>query len=65
MKSISQYSISYRLFKWIGNNIGFKGLTYLERYDYLNELENQLGEKINDTPTNTWNWKETSITIYG
>ena len=47
------YFPPYLLWVWIGNNIGFKGLTYLERYDYLNELENQLGEKINDTPTNT------------
>ena len=47
------YYLHYRIFRWIGNNIGFKGMTYWERYDYLNELENQLGEIINDTPTNT------------
>ena len=47
------YFPPYLLFVWIGNNFGFKGLTYLERYDYLNELENQLGEIINDTHTNT------------
>ena len=47
------YFPPYLLWVWIGNNIGFKGLTYLERYDYLNELKNQLGEIINDTHTNT------------
>ena len=47
------YFKPYHLWVWIGNNIGFKGKTYWERYEYLNELENQLGEIINDTPTNS------------
>ena len=47
------YYPPYLLWVWFGNKIGFKGMTYWERYDYLNELKNQLGEIINDTPTNT------------
>ena len=30
-----------------------KGVSYWERYVHLNELKKQIGEKINDTPTNS------------
>jgi|TARA_B100002003_G_C13777602_1_gene385283 hypothetical protein len=46
------YFPPYLLWVWIGRNIGFKGMTYCKRSIYMNELENQLGELINDTNTN-------------
>ena len=47
------YFPPYLFWKWLGKNIGFKGMTFLERYDYMNELKKQIGEIINDTPTNS------------
>jgi hypothetical protein len=43
--------INYRITNWIGNNIGYKGMNYLERYEHMNKLKNILGEAINDSHT--------------
>ena len=45
------YFPPYLLWVWIGKNIGFKGMTFWKRNIYMNELENQLGELLNDTDT--------------
>ena len=43
--------LHYRIMRWIGNNVGFKGMTYLERYNHFNKL----GEILNDSFTNIRN----------
>ena len=43
------YFPPFLLWKWIGLNCGFKGSTYWERFNHLNELELKLGEILNDT----------------
>ena len=40
------YFPPFLLWRWIGLNCGFKGSTYWERFNHLNELELKLGVTI-------------------
>lgn len=45
------YYPPYLLWVWLGKRLGFKGMTYLERYNHFNKL----GEILNDSFTNSRN----------
>ena len=40
------YFPPYLLWVWIGKNIGFKGVTFLERFVHMNDIKKHLEEKI-------------------
>tara|TARA_B100001027_G_scaffold25196_1_gene14934 strand:- start:169 stop:459 length:291 start_codon:yes stop_codon:yes gene_type:complete len=44
-----RYCLHYLILRWIGNNVGFKGISYLERYMHMKKLRTKLGDALNDT----------------
>ena len=50
-----RYYLHYRIMRWIGNNVGFKGNSYLERYEHNQKLKKIIGDYIDDTFTNSRN----------
>ena len=50
-KEVGNYK-GYKIMRWIGNNIGFKGMTYFQRYHHMKQIKTILGEAINDTLSN-------------